>query len=294
MRAHPPIFVINLARASDRRKRMARLLREMNLTPRFFSAVDGRKLDDRSLAFWHRDARRQLLNPGEVGCMLSHIEVWRQIVAEKVSSAIVLEDDLCIAPTFSDVVAAANDLEDFGLVRLETEPRFVVTRVRPTAKVAGHRCHALRRDGAFRSGAYLISRKVALQLVSASKHFTNPIDAELFDRHRSAVTELPVQQLVPGLCQQAESCPETVEQAPFLQSAIDPMGQRADETQGWKRPDEPQLIETLRAVLRPMKQIAANAMLLPFGWQRRMVKLTGTADPTTDKGYSPRVTARSA
>lgn len=105
-----PVFVINLARAVDRRLAMERELAQAGFVPgevEMVRAVDARDLTLESLArrgaklfsgwrlpglsvpFHARD-----LKWGEVACSLSHFEVWRRIAASAAPFALVLEDDV--------------------------------------------------------------------------------------------------------------------------------------------------------------------------------------------------------
>jgi glycosyl transferase family 25 len=104
------VFVINLARAVERRAFIERELGRAGFSPsciELTQAVDGRELTPHLLQrrgaslfpdwrlpgspvpFFARD-----LKWGEVGCSLSHIEVWRKIAASAEPFGLVLEDDV--------------------------------------------------------------------------------------------------------------------------------------------------------------------------------------------------------
>jgi glycosyl transferase family 25 len=289
----PPIFVINLARQPERRARMMRLLQEMGLRPRIFEATDGRALDPSTYDFWLNHPRRRLLNPGEIGCMISHVGVWRQIVAEGAPCAVVLEDDLCLASTFADVVRAAGELfapasrglNGVSLLRLETERGHVVIRNRSTVAVGDHTCHRMLRRGAFRTGAYVVSRAAAIRLVSAAERLHHSIDAEMYDRRRSSVQRLTAHQLVPAICHQAELCRSMIEREPFLKSSINEMGRRIGDMEALQSATEFPLMESTRLRLRRTKQLAANPLLALVGWRRRIIPF-GIGDSQARAGIS--------
>jgi glycosyl transferase family 25 len=264
---HPPLYVINLPRHAERRARMTLLLREQRLSPQFVEAVDGSRTCEKITAFWHANAQRRMLNPGEIGCMMSHIQVWRRIVGEDLPRAVVLEDDICLSPAFADVVRGLDDMGPFNLLRLETDLGQAVMETRASGTAAGHTGHRLLR-GAYRCGGYMIARDAAALLLSASESFRHAVDVEMFDRRRSTVRSLTVHQLVPGICMQAELHPSLADQAPYLRSSIGGMGARADTVQGLKRGGERPVVTIVRRWLRPVKQFAINAMLLPFGRHR--------------------------
>lgn len=107
-------YVVNLRRRPDRRRHMATLLpRELRVsfTSDWEGYFDGLDLDRRVVeeagyrlfpwklpsanAWWHRSLRR-----GEVGCALSHLACWRDAGASHERFAMMLEDDVTLAPDF--------------------------------------------------------------------------------------------------------------------------------------------------------------------------------------------------
>ena len=265
MQGQPPLFVINLRRAPERRVRMIELLGGMGLTPQIVEAVDGKLLDAEGSAYWKACAERRILNPGEIGCMLSHIAVWRRVVADGLSHAVVLEDDLCFAPGFEAVVREAGQVRDIDLLKLETDlAHNVVIDRRPAAQIAGANCHRLR-GGSHRTGGYVIFKDAATRLLSASRDFRHALDVEMFDRSRSAIRELVVHQLVPAVCVQAELRPHLDGNAPFLQSTINVMGERADTVLGLKRRSEGGLARSIRGLLRPIKRLLSKSTFAVIG-----------------------------
>ena len=50
---------------------------------------------------WHRDP-----NPAEKGCMLSHVNMWRDFVASDADWALIAEDDILLSPDAEAVVNA--------------------------------------------------------------------------------------------------------------------------------------------------------------------------------------------
>lgn len=112
-----PIFVISLARAQERRTSIAHHLATLNLTFTIVDAVDGHAISP--------EARRALLadgkdrRPGEVGCYLSHIEVYRRIVIDRIPVALILEDDARLHPAIAPVLRTGIDSCDFDYCLLD-------------------------------------------------------------------------------------------------------------------------------------------------------------------------------
>lgn len=112
------IFYINLERRLDRNEHMISLLNKHNLLPisTRIEAVDGKKLinDDLiklvndnifTMDFINRILDKNTnkdptLSLGAVGCALSHISIWKQIVDKQISEALIFEDDIEINDNF--------------------------------------------------------------------------------------------------------------------------------------------------------------------------------------------------
>jgi len=86
------VFVINLARSTERRASMEQQLSRLNLDYEIVEAVDGSQLSYTDIM---RETRplNYALSCGEVGCALSHINVYRRIASEAIPMALILEDD---------------------------------------------------------------------------------------------------------------------------------------------------------------------------------------------------------
>ncbi len=101
------IFIINLKRNSKRKELMEKQLMEIEHNYEFFEAIDGSKLQnftdyiDQHKCF--QDLGR-LLTAGEVGCWLSHKEIWEEMVAKNIEEACILEDDVLLDNNFNTIL----------------------------------------------------------------------------------------------------------------------------------------------------------------------------------------------
>jgi GR25 family glycosyltransferase involved in LPS biosynthesis len=77
------IYCINLKRRSDRREKIYKHLESLGIDYEFIDAVDGLEI---------RDVPKKL-NPGEVGCILSHLSIYKKAVGENIGDFLVIEDD---------------------------------------------------------------------------------------------------------------------------------------------------------------------------------------------------------
>src|SRR5215469_4062057 len=95
-------YVINLARSTDRRAHITAELKKTGLDYEIVTAVDGRELDLSDPALI--DPSMPYIDPslpivdtglaaGSAGAALSHLSVYRKIIADGLDKALVLEDD---------------------------------------------------------------------------------------------------------------------------------------------------------------------------------------------------------
>lgn len=93
-------FVINLDIDKDRLQFMSQQLADLNITFERQSAINGNScldsLDDQ--------VNQRNLLPNELGCALSHAEVYKKIVAGNIPYTLVFEDDVELPPNFKKVV----------------------------------------------------------------------------------------------------------------------------------------------------------------------------------------------
>nr|XP_046917261.1 glycosyltransferase 25 family member-like [Dermatophagoides farinae] len=96
------IYVINLARRPERRKRMEQCLNLLGIRAKFKMATDGKELNEEFLQKHGIHTLDGYVDPyhkrpitfGEIGCFLSHYRVWEEASRENYSKIIVLEDDV--------------------------------------------------------------------------------------------------------------------------------------------------------------------------------------------------------
>ena len=89
-----PVYVISLENARERRALIKAHLDGLNIEYELSDAVEGIKLN--------QDYREKVnptknMSPGALGCYLSHIRVYEQIVATQTPVALILEDDTVLS-----------------------------------------------------------------------------------------------------------------------------------------------------------------------------------------------------
>ncbi len=177
----PPIFVVSLARAKERREKMRERLNALGLQYEIIDAVDGATLNPAEYAHNLRQEkfRRKFgreMTPGEIGCYLSHYRLWERIVAEQISCALVLEDDAFPGDDFAAVVADVVLLDfRWDVVHLAAHrPELVEVAFRGLAG-RGYVFGRFKRRLVW-AHAYLINLAGAKKLLNICREISEPID----------------------------------------------------------------------------------------------------------------------
>ncbi|KRZ34351.1 Cullin-1, partial [Trichinella pseudospiralis] len=190
------LYLINLLRRPDRRLRMLACFAVLGLQVRLVEAVDGRLLepDDlnaigvKQMPDYRDPYHKRPMTLGEVGCFLSHYNVWRDMLDRGYQRAVIFEDDLRFTRAFQRQVGAvmaeldANvpdwDLVYFGRKRLNPDQDGPLVENCSFVSHVGYSYWTL---------AYALSRSGAEKLVKAEplKQLV-PVDEYLpmmFNRH---------------------------------------------------------------------------------------------------------------
>jgi glycosyl transferase, family 25 len=177
------IYVLNLARAADRRAHIERAATAAGVTLDFIEAVDGRTLTDAQRdVVDHRRRRRitpYLLSDNEIGCWLSHRRAMRALVESGKAMAAILEDDVTLLPDFPRVLDALQHQGGlFDVVTLyrnfQRDPAFETCR-------SLTRGVSLGRVAPMQTGAvgYVITRHAAKKFLAATPRYVHAVDKEM-------------------------------------------------------------------------------------------------------------------
>ena len=111
-----PVYVISLARATDRRRAICEQLDAVQgVSYEIVDAVDGSTLN---LADYQHRLRQDLcrahysseMSVGEIGCFLSHYNLWQRMVDEQTPYALIMEDDAVCADDLFESAAALPEV----------------------------------------------------------------------------------------------------------------------------------------------------------------------------------------
>ena len=184
-----PIYVINLERSRDRREVMREHLTSLGLRFEFITAVDGAALNPTQATLYSASAAQETIGrellPGEIGCALSHYDIYRQMVEGGTEVALIIEDDVALSKDLLEVlrVAAESNFE-WDLVNLITDVDEVI---REDELVASPYRLTHFNEMPNRTGAYLLRLSGAQKLLSSALPVRMAADTLTGDFHGSGL-----------------------------------------------------------------------------------------------------------
>ncbi len=177
-----PVHVINMADNALRLSKCSAYLQAQSIPFQRFAAVNGHALGEARInqaydPVANRKKFRHPLLPGEIGCYLSHLDLWREIAAAKTPGAIILEDDFAAANDLAAVLAAISaDNGDWDMIKLFSR--------RPGSKMLQSRrlCPGYDLAQPYQipntTLGYAIRRDAARRLLQGALPFARPIDED--------------------------------------------------------------------------------------------------------------------
>jgi glycosyl transferase family 25 len=175
-------LVINLARSGNRRRAIKSRLDAVGLPFEFQDGIDGQLLTPQQLALYSsRDAFATIgreLHRNEIGCILSHIGIWSNLVQSGDDEVLVIEDDMLVEPDFPALVTdrgwipADARIVNFGWDMAEPVEIVPITKRRSLCRFDRE---------VMRTGTYFMRRSAAELLLTKAFPIRMPADSLIGD-----------------------------------------------------------------------------------------------------------------
>lgn len=175
-------FVINLKRATNRKKYITHQLNQVSQKFEVIEGVDWQNIDPSLLPKTTKNFKIKnsfrTLTPGQIGCNLSHRKILKWLVNSSEKMVAVLEDDIRLSKEFPEVL---NTLEkspiNFDIVFLGSRflPKKLVNLVPLNAKYK----LSLSKSREKGTWGYVITRGAAQEFLRILPEITGPIDDAL-------------------------------------------------------------------------------------------------------------------
>ncbi len=177
----PPVFIINLPEDTDRRKIMQERLEPTGVPYEFIEAVNGREFDLANTPAYNRKKRlryfgRDMIG-GEIGCLLSHRNIYEKMDRENIPFAAILEDDVVFEPEFKDVLCALVETKvPWDVVRFLGSKKVYARGCRKIAPLLGQYWTARLPTAPGGAHGYVLTLKAARVMLKHMKTNWVPID----------------------------------------------------------------------------------------------------------------------
>ncbi len=121
-------YVINLARAVERRAHMEQQLQRLGIDYEIFPAIDGQELSEEDLRQYSAKEAKKLngreLSKGEIGCALSHLRIYEKLISSGEEDCLILEDDVNIGQMFVEILRHKEKLpSDWEFINFVTDAK---------------------------------------------------------------------------------------------------------------------------------------------------------------------------
>lgn len=155
-----PIYVINMDKSKDRLREMRRRCAKAGCSFIRVAAIDGTKVLN--------DTFCRLTNPGQKGCLLSHVKAARRILRSGSKFAVVLEDDATFKRAFPQTIKDVKRL--LRELKLKTKQ---VDILYLQGMRRGRRGEVV---GGFGTYGMLLTRSGARKIVKVARNSGVPVD----------------------------------------------------------------------------------------------------------------------
>jgi glycosyl transferase family 25 len=239
-------YVINMDNNPARLVHCEREFARVGLSFIRFPARTAAALADEGPDFRLTPIRFREWVPGEIGCLLSHLAIWKEVASGQDEYCAIFEDDILLSPVMADVAAGIGNLPgDTGLVKLETYLAHTSIGKR-RIKLSGAASISLLLSDHLGAAGYIISRDLAADLVKSTSRSNAPADVMLFSRNEIRNNRYAVYQAVPAVCVQ-EAFLESSERDKKLSSVI--AEERWKQLISYKTPFATRLLNRARRIM---------------------------------------------
>ncbi len=103
------VYVISLKDSVDRQKSITAQCEKLDINPIFIEAVNGKNLSKSEISqYCNQEKAKQLFGRelllGEIGCALSHLNIYQKMLDDNISCAVIFEDDAIIKSNFANSI----------------------------------------------------------------------------------------------------------------------------------------------------------------------------------------------
>lgn len=174
------IFIVSLQKDLVRRAAISKILNEFNLNFTFIDAVYGKELSTNYLDSLRNKSSGKIVDrgfpatPGEIGCTLSHLKAYQEVLDRGLEWACILEDDVILDDRFKRFINEFNSkyLDPTNLYLLGGQhpysKKYIIKSIKNVKKIGSQNFYKTigSKEVIYGTCCYLISSSLAKDLIS--------------------------------------------------------------------------------------------------------------------------------
>lgn len=194
-------FVVSLKTAVDRRTHIENQFMQQGIDFSFFDAIEPQQVEGIAAQLAIRIDNSHL-SQGELGCLFSHILLWKKAIDENIDYVAIFEDDIYLG---QHAKAFLSDHEwiktQWDIIKIEKNSAFNYLSLTDKTSLANDRVISRLLNPNFGTAGYILSNKAAqsllyyIQNLSAVDH----VDQIMFKKYLKHGA-YPIYQVNPALC----------------------------------------------------------------------------------------------
>ncbi len=186
------VFVINLDKSTERMAFMHQQLEQLNIEYERVPAVYGKDLSETEVQAVFNESDNlakydKVLNVGEIGCYLSHINCWNMMVEQELDFALILEDDSVLNEELLLLINSISELSpswDYIKLCHGRKQKAVIDTMKLTEQFSLSTCLKLPSS----TRGQFVSISGAKKLLATATPITRPIDIDIQFWYEKALT----------------------------------------------------------------------------------------------------------
>ncbi|MGP4714440.1 MULTISPECIES: glycosyltransferase family 25 protein [unclassified Psychrobacter] len=178
------IYIVSLEKDIEKRRAISNALNKYDIKFGFVDAIYGTELSDSILDSYRVKSTGAIIErgfaatAGEIGCTLSHLLVYQDMLDNNIKWACILEDDVILDKRFKYFIATFSDIElDPNILYLlggqtDFNKKMIVKSFKHITTIGDQRFYKTIKSNAFIHGSccYLISLSLAKSIIELSKN----------------------------------------------------------------------------------------------------------------------------
>ncbi|ENX53184.1 hypothetical protein F885_00964 [Acinetobacter higginsii] len=194
-------FVVSLKTAVDRRTHIEDQFMQQGIAFSFFDAIEPQQVEELAARLSVR-IHNCHLSQGELGCLFSHILLWKKAIDENIDYIGIFEDDIYLGGQAKAFLSDHGWIKaQWDIIKIEKNSAFNYLSLTDKTSLENGRIISRLLNPNFGTAGYILSNKAAQSLLCYIQNLSvvDHVDQIMFKKYLK-YGEYPVYQVNPALC----------------------------------------------------------------------------------------------